>query len=59
MEAQGFFLAAYFRLDIDILDLYSSEGIQIGNVGSAAGIIESWMGATHDHSLCSPLITPS
>jgi hypothetical protein len=59
MEARGFFLAAYFHLDIDILNLYSSKGIQIGNVGSAAGIIGSWTGATHDHGLCSPLITPS
>jgi len=28
---------------------WSSEGIQVGNVGSAAGIIGSWTGATHDH----------
>jgi len=27
----------------------SSEGLQIGNVGSAAGIIGSWTGATYDH----------
>jgi len=52
------FLVAFFRLDIDTLR-YSSEGIQVGNVGSAAGIIGSWTGATHDHGSCSPLITSS
>jgi hypothetical protein len=29
----------------------SSEGIQIGNVGSAAGIVGAWTGATHDEGL--------
>jgi len=28
---------------------WSSEGIQIGNVGSAAGVIGSWTGSIHDH----------
>ena len=30
------------------MDTYSSEGIQIGNVCSAAGVVGSWTGATHD-----------
>jgi hypothetical protein len=34
---------------------WSSEGIQIGSVGSAAGVIGCWAGATHDHGL-SPLL---
>jgi len=57
MEAWLFI--AFFHLDVDTLGLYSSEGIQLGNIGSAAGIIGAWTGATHDHGLCSPLITLS
>jgi hypothetical protein len=51
------FFVAFFHLDVDTLGLYSSEGIQVGNVGSAAGIIGAWTGATHDSGSCSPLIT--
>ncbi|KAF7986246.1 hypothetical protein HWV62_38715 [Athelia sp. TMB] len=28
---------------------WSSEGIQLGNVGCAAGVVGSWTGAMHDH----------
>ena len=31
------------------LMFYSSEGVQVGNIGSAAGVIGAWMGAMHDH----------
>ncbi|KIM80522.1 hypothetical protein PILCRDRAFT_789242 [Piloderma croceum F 1598] len=34
---------------VSLISHFISEGIQIGNVGSAAGIIGSWTGATHDH----------
>jgi hypothetical protein len=36
---------------------WSSEGVQVGSVGSAAGVIGCWTGATHDHGL-SPLMFP-
>ena len=32
----------------NILSLSSSEGIQIGQIGSAAGIIGSWTGSIHE-----------
>ena len=31
--------------------VYSSEGIQVGNVGSAAGVIGAWTGAWHAEGL--------
>ena len=34
---------------------WSSEGIQVGNVGSVAGIVGSWMGATHNYGIFQPL----
>jgi len=39
----------FFSLLPVMLSFSSSEGIQVGNVGSAAGIIGSWTGASHDH----------
>jgi hypothetical protein len=31
----------------------SSEGVQVGNVASATGIVGTWTGASHDRGSCS------
>lgn len=32
-----------------LLNFCSSEGIQLGGIGSAAGVVGSWTAAMHDH----------
>ncbi|KZP32391.1 hypothetical protein FIBSPDRAFT_848798 [Athelia psychrophila] len=34
---------------VDGQSQWSSEGLQLGNAGSAAGVVGSWTGAQHDH----------
>ncbi len=42
-------------VEIDLVHIYSAEGVQIGNVASAAGVVGAWTGAHHDDGLSSCL----
>lgn len=41
-------IIARLHIGLDVNISYSSEGVQIGNVASAAGIVGTWTGAQHD-----------
>ena len=47
------FVFFYSLIPLTLLYVNSSEGIQIGGVSSAAGVVGIWTGAHHEEGQCS------